>query len=85
VLKSPGYIAPLLPTPGDKVMIIGGRGRDEWDMKGYLLPSADGVVRLAHQAADDDRADPPEDWLRRSWPAADVIVFRLALRTQVFV
>ena len=85
VLKSPGYIAPLLPVPGDQVVLTNRHGRDNGDMFGYLLPSAEGIVRLAHEADDDNRDDPPADWLRGSWFADDVIVFRLKRRQQTFV
>ena len=85
MLKSPGFIPPKIAVPGDSVMVIGGRGRNEWDMKGYLLPSGPEVVRIAHEAVDDDRTDPPEDWLRGSFVARHVTVFLLRRRPWIFV
>ena len=74
-----------LAVPGDRVMLMGGRGRNEWDMTGYLLPSPPEVVRLAAEAADDNRDNPPEDWLRGSYVARHVSVFLLRRRPWVFV
>ena len=84
-MKSPGYIAPLLPVPGDQVVLTSKNDREQVPMSGYLLPSAEGIVRLAHEADDDNRDDPPADWLRGSYFAEDVIVFRIKRRQRVFV
>ena len=85
MLKSPGFIPRPVAVAGDKIMIVGGRGFNEWDLVGYLLPSAPEVVRLAHQSQDDDRNNPPEDWLRRSFIRAEVIVVLLRRRPWRFV
>ncbi|MDJ0337421.1 hypothetical protein [Cryobacterium sp. PH31-O1] len=85
MLKSPGFIPRPVAVAGDHVMVIGGRGRNEWDMTGYLLPSDPEVVRLAAEAVDDDRVDPPEDWWRASWFSRQVSVVLLRRRPWVFV
>ena len=85
MLRSPGYIAPLLPVPGDRVALTRKNDREQVPMCGYLLPSADGIVRLAHEADDDNREPRPDEWWRGSYFAEDVIVFRIKRRQRVFV
>lgn len=84
MLRSPGYTPPAVAVDGDKVLVIRKHGHDD-GLTGYQLPAPPGIVRLAAEAADDNRADPPDDWWRAEYDAADVYVSVLQRRDWTFV
>ncbi|WP_105033536.1 hypothetical protein [Cryobacterium aureum] len=84
MLKSPGYTPPAVAVDGDKVIVVRNHS-DGYGLVGYQLPAPPGIVRLAAEAADDNRADPPEDWWRATYRADEVRVELLRRRTWAFV
>ena len=83
MLKSPGFIPPAIAVDGDRVRVIR-RNSDGDGLIGYQLPAPPGVVRLAAEAVDDNRNDPPDDWWRAAYRADEVRVVLIRRRPCVF-
>lgn len=70
------------PAAGDRVCILWGRGRQERELVGYLLPETDPeLLTIAASPVDDGRDDPEEDWWRRTFVARHCLVILLNRKT----
>ena len=70
------------PAVGDRVCVIWGRGSQERELVGYLLPeTAPELITIAASPLDDGRVDREEDWWRQTFVARNCFVILLNRKT----
>ena len=73
---------PAVPAVGDRVCVVWGRGRQERELVGWVLTSADpDLITIASLAVDDGRSNHPEDWWRATFVSRNCFVIILKRKT----